>query len=331
MINGWKLRKGWGKACYTLQEVPRLSRFFAAYGVSLAKGVGNVGDDTFYRLVARHVAGTAFSPAETLYFRKLIDKRGLNRWAFPFSFFRLPAKIENRLFKMSALSAHHSARVKLVLEHLPPADDILDLGGAADKHPEGALLSMGYPHVPKHLCIVDLPFEQRIYTKPIVDAKSHRTKGGTDVTYVYTSMSDLSPFPDRKFDLVWSGQSIEHVSEVEGEKILEEVFRVLKPGGCFCLDTPNRGVTRLISGDHGFIHPEHKIEYRPSELVEKLKGAGFEIEAVKAVTPLPISRRLGRFCKLEAIEEIDVSGDYDSGFSFFVKCRKPKGTDHAST
>jgi hypothetical protein len=45
-------------------------------------------------------------------------------------------------------------------------------------------------------------------------------------------------------------------------------FRVLKKGGAFCLDTPNRIVTKIHAktADIEFIHPEHQIEYYPEDL-----------------------------------------------------------------
>jgi hypothetical protein len=55
------------------------------------------------------------------------------------------------------------------------------------------------------------------------------------------------PLRRRSFDLVYSGQSIEHVTESEGDTVMREVFRVLAPGGWFCLDTPNGPVWRLRS------------------------------------------------------------------------------------
>ena len=43
------------------------------------------------------------------------------------------------------LNALHQARMMLIRTHLPMARVIVDLGGTAEDHPEGALLAMGYP------------------------------------------------------------------------------------------------------------------------------------------------------------------------------------------
>ena len=72
-------------------------------------------------------------------------------------------------------------------------------------------------------------------------------------------MVDLGRYEDGSFDLVYSGQSIEHVSEAQGEQVAREAFRVLAPGGWFCLDTPNGPVWRLRSDEP--MNHDHKIEY----------------------------------------------------------------------
>ena len=86
-----------------------------------------------------------------------------------------------------------------------------------------------------------------------------------------TPWSTSSRYEDGSFDLVYSGQSIEHVTEADGDAVVREAFRVLAPGGWFCLDTPNGPVWRLRS-DAPMNH-DHKIEYGAGELVAQA-GAG---------------------------------------------------------
>ena len=54
------------------------------------------------------------------------------------------------------LNALHQARMMLIRRHLPMAEVVVDLGGAAGDRPEGALLVMGYPYRPSEIIIVDL-------------------------------------------------------------------------------------------------------------------------------------------------------------------------------
>jgi ubiquinone/menaquinone biosynthesis C-methylase UbiE len=52
------------------------------------------------------------------------------------------------------------------------------------------------------------------------------------------------PFPDAAFDAVWAGEVIEHVADTE--RWIDEVRRVLRPGGHLLVTTPKVGpLTRL--------------------------------------------------------------------------------------
>ncbi|MFH0963963.1 MAG: methyltransferase domain-containing protein [Planctomycetota bacterium] len=220
------------------------------------------------------------------------------------------------------LAVLHECRLLMVKSCLPPARTIVDLGGAAPDCPEGALLSMGYPHNPDELIIVDLPPQDRFGSWHDAEPQTHRTPGGTAVRYLYTSMSDLSPIPDASVDLVFAGQSIEHVSENDTDATLAEVRRILKPGGCFCLDTPNRALTRFHV-PHGFVHPEHRKEYFVSELVGKVTDCGFDVIETKALCPIPKSLKTGRIYRGEAAKNIRLGDNPEEGYLFFLKCRKP--------
>ena len=99
---------------------------------------------------------------------------------------------------------------------MPKASQILDLGGTHQGYADGALVHLGYPYAFDRLLVVDLPPEERheIY------------RGGSDgttvqsplglVEFAFHSMTELERYPDQSFDLVYSGQSIEHVTEADG-------------------------------------------------------------------------------------------------------------------
>jgi len=72
----------------------------------------------------------------------------------------------------------------------------------------------------------------------------------------------MLPFADGSFDLVTSFQVIEHIPETG--PFLEEVIRVLVPGGGALFTTPNANI-RLDPGIPPW-NPFHVREYRPEEL-----------------------------------------------------------------
>jgi SAM-dependent methyltransferase len=165
----------------------------------------------------------------------------------------------------------HSARIKLVSSMVPAARNIVDLGAA-----NGTLYDLGYPHPFDELLAVDLPAEDRCAMYGGIKMNARETPNGP-IRLLYADMTDLSAISTASSDLVWMGQAIEHISELDSFRLYREVKRILRPGGHFCLDTPNRNLTEIHTA--GWIHPEHKVEYRPEHLRRNLVEAGFRIES----------------------------------------------------
>jgi SAM-dependent methyltransferase len=214
----------------------------------------------------------------------------------------------------------HEARKEFV-KTLPQAECIVDLGGACPTVLEGALYTNGYPYRARRLIIVDLPFDTRmIIPRDFQEEKIVREYGV--IEYVHSSMTDLSAIEDGIADLVFAGESIEHVTEDEVDSVIAEARRVLKPGGYFCLDTPNSKLTRIHSPDQ-FIHPEHKVEYTPGELIERLKDGGFVVLETGGICPMPETAETGVFDQTEVFRMPALSDDPDISYCFYAKCQKP--------
>ncbi len=60
------------------------------------------------------------------------------------------------------------------------------------------------------------------------------------------------PIPDNSFDFVYSEHMIEHIPFSDGQNMLRECFRILRPGGVLRIATPSIGfLLRLLSSDRG--------------------------------------------------------------------------------
>jgi SAM-dependent methyltransferase len=235
---------------------------------------------------------------------------------------RLEGSVEYRFgvpFEKTTLpQSLHMSRCEFIVG-LPPAGRILDIGGGDVNHPEGALVAMGYPYHFDALTVIDLPADQR---HPMYRSSEHPTVASRHgpVTYRYQSMTDLAGFADASFDLVYSGQSIEHVSESEADAVLREVHRILAPGGAFAFDTPNARVTRLQQP--AFVDPDHKIEYTASQLDAKLRAAAFEIVERKGLNYVGESVAAGRFDWDEAARNRGMFAAAEDCYLLAYVCRR---------
>jgi SAM-dependent methyltransferase len=227
---------------------------------------------------------------------------------------------DHRSNSARAMESLHKARMTMVREHLPAGGTVVDLGGSSTTNPEGALLEMGYPHAPKELIIIDLPPDQR-FRKSGHDEPTLRTGRGTLIRYLHRPMTDLSGIADASVDLVFSGQSIERVTEEQANGVFQEALRVLRPGGHFCLDTPNARLTRIQSPS-ALIHPEHKKEYYVPELKAKLTQFGFSITAAKGICPMPVSLASRSFDVREMTRNCGLSDDPETCYVFFLHAMK---------
>lgn len=92
------------------------------------------------------------------------------------------------------------------------------------------------------------------------------------------------PFPDASFDCVLSSQVIEHIPQEDGRHI-DELVRILKPGGTLILGTPDYGgwqwpliewfYSRLAPGAYA---DEHVNPYTRDALVAAVQSRGCDIE-----------------------------------------------------
>lgn len=81
-------------------------------------------------------------------------------------------------------------------------------------------------------------------------------------------------FPDAHFDVVTMLAVIEHISEPH--PLLNEIYRVLKPGGRLLLTTPKRSAEWIIALYARDIEDEHDVYYT-RDTIEALAGDRFKL------------------------------------------------------
>jgi 2-polyprenyl-6-hydroxyphenyl methylase/3-demethylubiquinone-9 3-methyltransferase len=110
------------------------------------------------------------------------------------------------------------------------------------------------------------------------------------------------PLPDAGFEVVWAGETIEHVSDTAAW--LSEVRRVLRPGGTLLLSTPAHGrgtmlafaLSRRRFERHFDPRADHLRFYSARTLRRLLEDFRFEHVEVRAAGGPPGLRRLLLAC-----------------------------------
>jgi 2-polyprenyl-3-methyl-5-hydroxy-6-metoxy-1,4-benzoquinol methylase len=106
------------------------------------------------------------------------------------------------------------------------------------------------------------------------------------------------PLANASFDVVWAGETIEHVADTVGW--LSEVHRVLRAGGRLLLSTPAHGRLRMLAlalsgarfDRHFDPRADHLRFYSRRTLARLLADLGFREIEVQEAGGTPLARRL---------------------------------------
>jgi SAM-dependent methyltransferase len=159
-----------------------------------------------------------------------------------------------------------------------PDARILDVGGRKSHYTIG---------VPGRITISDLQRTtavQRDLNLGVTDAIIAQTYARrSNVQQILVDDMTESALPDAAFDCVVAVEVLEHVDR--DLAFVQQVHRVLKPGGAFLMTTPNGDWVRNTN-------PDHRRHYRRAELQQLLATCFDEVQVDYAIPGGPL-RRLG--------------------------------------
>ena len=101
-----------------------------------------------------------------------------------------------------------------------------------------------------------------------------------NVSYIVADWMNLSDHvPPDSVDVAVSCHVLEHIAD--DLKAVNELYRVLKPGGIGLINTPNRrrlvrAVIEFVTGPRQFPYWEHYREYTEEDLLDLLRKSRFE-------------------------------------------------------
>jgi len=109
------------------------------------------------------------------------------------------------------------------------------------------------------------------------------------VDAVTGDVTDLGVFPDASFGTVMASNLLEHLDHEAVDRCLDEVFRVLEPGGHLLIVQPNfRLAPRTYFDDH-----THRTIFTDRSLSDRVSSRGFELVRCEArFLPLTLKSRL---------------------------------------
>jgi SAM-dependent methyltransferase len=151
-------------------------------------------------------------------------------------------------------------------------------------------------------------------------------------TWIPDTADHMIGVDDSSVDVVFAGQTTEHLWSSELAGFLEEAHRVLRADGLLVLDSPNRLVTEHLNWTHG----GHTVELSLEEITELVTFAGFEIVSTAGIWRAIID---GRLLQLE--DGIDDSATFtrrsvtardspDDSFIWWLNARRVEHGPNAS-
>jgi SAM-dependent methyltransferase len=172
-------------------------------------------------------------------------------------------------------------RLKRIAQAAGPRPDFLDVGGRKSHYTIG---------VPARITITDLARETETQrqlnlgvSREMIDAIRRRR---SNVQRILIDDMTRSQLPSASYDCVVAVEVLEHIRDAAA--FVQQVRRVLKPGGIFLLTTPNAD----HPGRQGFSGPDDEHYYTRAQLT-RLLSASFDKVEVEYATPVGRFHTLG--------------------------------------
>ena len=153
---------------------------------------------------------------------------------------------------------------------LQPGETILDLGCGEGRHVISAYLEQDVTSIGVDLSVDDLRTTQDRFQSFADSGNSHKHFGLSAANALQL------PFADNTFDKVICSEVLEHISDFKAA--LQEIERVLKPGGLFCASVPRTWPEKIcwyFSEAYHNVEGGHLRIFEASKLQAQIETLGF--------------------------------------------------------
>lgn len=185
-------------------------------------------------------------------------------------------KVERKLRKLRRRTFGYYDKAVVVLKEYVPRGEFLDIGCGG-----GGNIQRAAPE----LCGSGIELD----ANAAAQAQKIAASIGGRVIHA-DALSGLRQLGDRSFDAVMMRAFLEH--ETQPRDVLQESYRVLRPGGYAVIKVPNFGcVNRRVRGARwcGFRFPDHVNYFVPESLQAMVTAAGYHIARFGLRDRLPLS------------------------------------------
>jgi SAM-dependent methyltransferase len=155
---------------------------------------------------------------------------------------------------------------------LVSGDKVLDLGCGEGRHVIAAYLEQDVDAIGVDLNLADLQVAQLKY-QPFIQL-DNRAKSFS----LSAANAMCLPFADNSFDKIICSEVLEHIPDFEA--VLQEVKRILKPGGLLCVSVPRAWPERLcwwLSDAYHQVEGGHLRIFKASQLSDQIEALGFTV------------------------------------------------------
>jgi ubiquinone/menaquinone biosynthesis C-methylase UbiE len=153
---------------------------------------------------------------------------------------------------------------------LRAGDVVLDLGCGEGRHVISAYVEGQVHSVGVDLCVDDLLTTQQKYQDFAEPDNASKSFGLSAANALFL------PFADNTFDKIICSEVLEHIPDYRAA--LDEIHRVLKPGGLLCASVPRRWPEKIcwqLSDAYHLVPGGHLRIFRASELRGDIERLGF--------------------------------------------------------
>lgn len=164
---------------------------------------------------------------------------------------------------------------KIFLKYARKDSKVLDMGSNMGEH--------SFALSPRVKEIISADYNKKLLSLASLEANRRRI---TNITFRLVNFEQKMPFRDEEFDLILCLDILDHLKK--RDQALNEIYRVLKPGGTLLLSVSNIDTSwkRLQKsvGIFYFADPDHKTEYKRAQLIEILNKHQFRTKQVDTIS-----------------------------------------------